>query len=155
MSSKGAKRRRQQRPIEATAARGADARSARVLSGLGGVDASHRSAGAGGRFKMLINNQTTTIEADAACFLDALSILSSLLGSGNLPLQFLDAVLNFLDSLGKFARITIITAVGTGITIRFESADVLLALMTALRTGNLDSFFLEHGKQGFQIFCSH
>jgi hypothetical protein len=35
-----------------------------------------------------------------------------------LPLQFLDAVLNFLDSLSKFARITIITAVGTGITIR-------------------------------------
>jgi hypothetical protein len=93
---------------------------------------------------MLINNQTTTIEADAACFLDALSILSSLLGSGNLPLQFLDAVLNFLDSLSKFARITIITAVGTGITIRFESADVLLALVTALRTGNLDSFFLVH-----------
>ena len=101
---------------------------------------------------MLINNQTTTIEADAAYFLDALSILSSLLGSGNLPLQFLDAVLNFLDSPGKFARITIITAVGTGITIRFEPADVLLALVTALRTGNLDSFFLEHGKQGFQIF---
>jgi hypothetical protein len=24
--------------------------------------------------------------------------------------------------------------------------------VTALRTGNLDSFFLEHGKQGFQIF---
>src|SRR6476660_1820056 len=101
---------------------------------------------------MLINNQTTTIEADAAYFLDALSILSSLLGSGNLPLQFLDAVLNFLDSPGKFARITIITAVGTGITIRFESADVLLALVTALRTGDLDSFFLAHGKQGFQIF---
>ena len=93
---------------------------------------------------MLINNQTTTIEADAAYFLDALSILSSLLGSGNLPLQFLDAVLNFLDGPGKFARITIITAVGTGITIPFESADVLFALVTALRTGNLDSFFLEH-----------
>ena len=100
---------------------------------------------------MLINNQITTIEADAACFLDVLSILSSLLGSANLPLQFLDAVLKFLDSPGKFVRIAIITAVATGITIRFEPADVLLALVTALRTGNLDSFFLEHGKRGFQI----
>ena len=69
---------------------------------------------------------------------------SSLLGSGNLPLQFLDAVLKFLDSPGKFARITTITAVGTSITIRFESVDVLLALVTALRTVNLDSLFLEH-----------
>ena len=63
-----------------------------------------------------------------------------------LPLQFLDAVLNFLDSPGKFARITVITAVGTGITIRFEPADVLFTLVTALQTGNLDSFFLEDGE---------
>jgi hypothetical protein len=57
---------------------------ANVLSSLGGVDASRKPARTGRRFKMLINNQATTIEADAACFLDALSILSSLLGSGNL-----------------------------------------------------------------------
>ena len=74
--------------------------------------------------------------------LDELSILSELLG--NFFLQFLDAVLNVLDSPRKFNRVTSITAVGTGITIRFESADALLALVTALRTGNLDSFFLVH-----------
>ena len=59
-------------------------------------------------------------------------------------LQVLDAVLNFLDSPGKFVRITIITAVGTGITIRFEPADVLFAIVTAPRTGNLDGFLLKH-----------
>jgi hypothetical protein len=59
------------------------------------------------------------------------------------PLQFLDRVLNLLDSPGKLSRITSITAAGPGITIRFEPADVLFALVTALRTGNLDSFFLE------------
>ena len=36
------------------------------------------------------------------------------------PLQFLDDVLNLLDSTGKLGRITSITTVGTGITIRFE-----------------------------------
>jgi hypothetical protein len=53
-----------------------------------------------------------------------------------------------LDSPGKLSRITSITTVGTGIAIRFEPADALLALVTALRTGNLDSFFLEHGGVG-------
>ena len=75
--------------------------------------------------------------------------ISDLLHSGEFPLQFLDGVLNLLDSPGKLSRITSITTLGTGITIRFEPADVLFALVTALRTGNLDSFFLEHGDLSF------
>ena len=42
-----------------------------------------------------------------------------------------------------------VTTGGTAITIRFEPADVLFAFVTALRTGNLDSFFLEHGEGAF------
>jgi hypothetical protein len=95
------------------------------------------------------DEKTTTIRGGYSSFLDELSILSELLG--NFLLQFLDAVLNFLDSPRKFNRVTSITAVGTGITIRFEPADVLLALVTALRTGNLDSFFLEHGNRDFSL----
>jgi hypothetical protein len=37
------------------------------------------------------------------------------------------------------------TALGAGITISFEPSDDLLALVAALWTGNLDSFFLGHG----------
>jgi hypothetical protein len=91
-----------------------------------------------------------TIKADTAPLLEALSILSDFLHAGEVPLQFLDRVLDLLDSPGKLSRITSITTVGTGMTIRFEPADALLALVTALRTGDLDSFFLVHGKQGFQ-----
>jgi hypothetical protein len=89
-------------------------------------------------------HQLFTIEADTAPFLNVLSILRDFLHSGEFPFQFLDGVLNLLDSPGKLGRITSITTVRTGITIRFEPADVLFALVTALRTGNLDSFFLEH-----------
>ena len=37
------------------------------------------------------------------------------------------------------------TTLGAGITMSFEPSDDLLALVAALWTGNLDSFFLEHG----------
>ena len=52
------------------------------------------------------------------------------------------------ESLGKLTQgiPVFVTGQGTGITIAFEPTDVLLALVTALRTGNLDSFFLEHGR---------
>jgi hypothetical protein len=93
-----------------------------------------------------MNNQATAIEADIAPLLDTLSALRDLLDAGKLPLQFLDGVLNLLDSPGKLARITSSTTVGAGVTIRFEPSDGLFALVTALRTGNLDSFFLEHGQ---------
>jgi hypothetical protein len=43
-------------------------------------------------------------------------------------------------------RIKSSTTLGAGITISFEPSDDLLALVAALRTGNLDSFFLEHGE---------
>ena len=65
---------------------------------------------------------------------------------GNFPLQFLDAALGLLEGPSKLVRIKSNTTLGTGITIAFEPADVLLALVTALRTGNLDSFLLEHGR---------
>jgi len=57
MSSKAAKRNRFfgcRQPVEIaeTAAGKSDARSAYLLSGVGGMDASHKSARAGGRFKM-------------------------------------------------------------------------------------------------------
>lgn len=94
-----------------------------------------------------MKNQTTTIEADTA----PLSILGDLLDAGEVPLQFLDSVLNLLDGTGKLARITSSTTGGAGITIRFEPSDVLFALVAALRTGNLDSFFLEHGQTGLTL----
>ena len=43
-------------------------------------------------------------------------------------------------------RIKSSTTHGAGVTISFEPSDDLLALVAALRTGNLDSFFLEHGE---------
>ena len=89
------------------------------------------------------------IKTDTTPLLEALSTLSDFLHAGELPLQLFDGVVNLLDSPGKLSRITSITTVGTGITIRFEPADVLLALVTALRRGNLDSFFLEHGQLAF------
>jgi len=67
----------------------------------------------------------------------------ALLELGKLPLQILD----LLVSPNKLARITSSTTLGAGITIAFEPTDVLLALVTALRTGNLDSF-LKHGEIG-------
>ena len=91
-----------------------------------------------------------TIRTDTTPLLEALSILSDFLHAREFPLQLFDGVLNLLDSPGKLSRITSITTVGTGITIRFEPADVLFALVTALRTGNLDSFFLEHGDLAFR-----
>ena len=91
------------------------------------------------------------MKADTAPLLEVLSTLHDFLQARHFSLQFLDGVLNLLDSPSKLSRITSITTVGTGITIRFEPADVLFALVTALRTGNLDSFFLEHGKYGFQF----
>jgi hypothetical protein len=90
-----------------------------------------------------------TIRANASPWLEALSAISDFLHAGKVPLQFLDRVLNLLDSPGKLSRITGVTTVGTDITIRFEPADVLVALVTALRTGDLDSFFLEHGELAF------
>jgi hypothetical protein len=44
------------------------------------------------------------------------------------------------------------TTLGAGITISFEPGDDLLALVAALWTGNLDSFFVEHGEMGFTPF---
>ena len=102
-----------------------------------------------------MNKQTTAIEADTAPLLDALATLSDLLHSGESSLQFLDGILNLLDSPSKLSRITGITTVGAGITIRFEPANVLFALVTALRTGNLDSFFLEHEKLAFTPLDVH
>ena len=95
---------------------------------------------------------TFTIRADTSPLLEALSTLSDFLHARKVPLQFLDRVLNLLDSPGKLSRITSITTGGTGITIRFEPADVLFALVTTLRTGNLDSFFLEHVNVAFTRF---
>ena len=89
---------------------------------------------------------TFTIRADTSPLLEALSTLRDFLRAGELPLQLLNRVLNLLDSPGKLSRVTSITAVGTGITSRFEPAHVLFALVTPLRTGNLDSFFLKHGE---------
>ena len=97
-----------------------------------------------------MNNQTTTIEADTAPLARCVYLPSAIFFTqATFPLQFLDGVLNLLDSPGKLSRITSITTVGTGITIRFEPTDVLLAHVAALRTGNLDSFFLEHGALAF------
>ena len=93
---------------------------------------------------------TFTIRADTSPLLEALSTLRDFLHAGKFPLQLFDGVLNLLDTPGKLSRITSITTAGTGITIRFEPADILFALVTALRTGNLDSFFLEHGDLAFR-----
>jgi hypothetical protein len=98
---------------------------------------------------MATQTSTFTIRADTAALLEALSPSGIFLHAGKVPLQFLDRVLNLLDSPGKLSRITSVTAGGTGITIRFEPADILFAFVTALRTGNLDSFFLEHGELTF------
>jgi hypothetical protein len=98
-----------------------------------------------------VSNQTHhqfTIQADTTALCETLSTLRGLLDARESSLQFLDGVLNLLDSSGKLTRITSSTTVGAGITIRFEPSDVLFALVTALRTGNLDSFFLEHGDFG-------
>ena len=92
---------------------------------------------------------TFTIRADTSPLLEALSTLRDFLHAGQFPLQLFDGVLNLLNSPGKLSGITSITTVGTGITFRFEPADVLFALVTAFRTGNLDSFFLEHGGLAF------
>jgi hypothetical protein len=48
-----------------------------------------------------------TIRADTAPLLEALSAASDLLHAGKVPLQFLDRVLNLLDSPGKLSRITV------------------------------------------------
>ena len=78
--------------------------------------------------------------------LGLISKTQALLELGNFPLQFLDAALSLLEGTSKLVRIKSNTTLGTGITIAFEPTDVLLALVTALRTGNLDSFLLEHGR---------
>lgn len=93
--------------------------------------------------------QQFTIRADTSPLLETLSTLRGFLHAGKVPLQLLDRLLNLLDSPGKLSRITSMSTGGTDITIRFEPADVLFALVAALRTGNLDSFFLEHGEVAF------
>ena len=86
------------------------------------------------------------ITTDAKALLELISETQALLELGNFPLQFLDPALGLLEGPSKLLRIKSSTTLGTGITIAFEATDVLLALVTALRTGNLDSFFLEHGR---------
>jgi hypothetical protein len=84
------------------------------------------------------------ITTDAKALLELISVTQALLELGNFPLQFLGAALDLLDSANKIARIASSTTLRAGITISFELGDALLALVAALRTGNLDSFFLEH-----------
>ena len=64
------------------------------------------------------------------------------------PFNFSDTALGLLECPSKLVRIKSNTTLGTGITIAFEPTGVLLALVAAPRTGNLDSFFLEHGETG-------
>ena len=86
------------------------------------------------------------IATDAKALLELTSETQALLELGDFPLQFLDAALGLLEGPSKLVRIKSNSTLGTGITIAFEATDVLLALVTALRTGNLDSFLLEHGR---------
>jgi hypothetical protein len=83
------------------------------------------------------------ITTDAKALLELISDTQALLELGNFPLQFLDAALGLLECPSKLVRIKSNTTLGTGITIAIAPTDALLALVTAFRTGNLDSFFLE------------
>ena len=98
-----------------------------------------------------METQISNFEADTTPLLESLSTISDFLHAGEVPLQFLDRVLNLLDSTRKLSRITSITTVGTGITILFEPADVLFALVTAIRTGNLDSSFSNMGNSCLHV----
>ena len=86
------------------------------------------------------------IATDAKALLELTSETQALLELGDFPLQFLDAALGLLEGPSKLVRIKSNSTLVTGITIAFEATDVLLALVTALRTVNLDSFLLEHGR---------
>ena len=72
-------------------------------------------------------------------------------GAGGETLRVSRLFYEIKDCPRKLAWIKSSTTLGAGITISFEPSDDFLALVAALRTGNLDSFFLEHGETIFSL----
>jgi hypothetical protein len=75
-------------------------------------------------------------------------------GFGEFPLELPDAAFSLFDFPNKFACITGCTTFGADITITFEAVYILLALVAAVRTRNLDGFFIEHdGRVRMRVSC--
>ena len=90
-----------------------------------------------------------TIKTDTAPFLEAYQFSAVFFTRAKCLFNFSIASSTSLIALANSAGSRVSPQSGTGITSRFEPADDLFALVTALRTGNLDSFFLEHGDLSF------
>ena len=87
-----------------------------------------------------------TTKTDTAPFLEAYQFSAVFFTRAKCLFNFSIASSTSLIALANSAGSRVSPQSGTGITSRFEPADDLFALVTALRTGNLDSFFLEHGE---------